>query len=848
MKNNLNIILLLLLSPVWLFGQFLCDEDDILTDPDVVQGAWDWRTHPLIIFEHTSFTGTNQYSPFPNPFFNYNNLNTSFLVEEGAAPLFNDLRDYQPKDGWELLHKEVGGEYNSNIGVTNPIFVLYNKHLGVLRVFISISDKKSELNRVIIKLKILNNEENPQLIGNANLALSSPIAQPLDGFTTDQTMMQINRWEEQDDYWLFAEFPIGYDPCVCFYESRFHIEASMMMGGNLNIENGGKTPTSEKIVVAGNENRSLNATYETIVTFNKDKAEAALIHKVGVANLEKTITNVLKLTESINSVETNISRDITKAKVAAKEASFQAPEWLKAIPKIETTVDVLDFLITGVDDRKTVTGGSRFIETNGSLESEIILKGRTIVASGAQKGTIAEQLVPKYNNPLGVFNLVETPEVEYVEYEPNIKQVRYRNALGSKLQVINFPTIREYIVSKDLVYTLNPHANVEVVNMDVSLVYTPKIRKIIVPCDDYKAIVTASTASIYGPVEIGDYNLDLSYENRLFTQDIILNYEPSTLEESIEGAIYSTPVKSQHCFKYTKFKVFHWNNLGETEIKCKIILTLKAKNSDKEFLMIHTYPVKTKVSSENIVTKINTSYEGLRQYYFKDLEVRKGKDFAVVKTSSECLINFPIANLDPSPFNTANYEYPSNVIISDRHFSQDEEITAWSSIMIGKNVTADPDVKLTLQAGKSVNFLDNTIVDFNIETLLEEPSHCPVVNSASLDRISQLCQSSKYKELSQLKIEEERIPKNLDLGVSFKGYPIPFKDNLSLEFNLDNETTISLIITNVLGQEIERLIDERIMSSGTHQINYDGSQLISGVYFATIQSKTVKKIVKLIKQ
>ena len=154
MKNKILYILFLLFCCSTLgIGQ--CPPDDTLTNPDIT-GGWDWRKPSLDVLEHVQATSTNQMSSFINPFWNFSNLNTGFLVQEGPAPLFPDLRDYQPIDGWELIYKEIGGEEAPNIGVTHPVIVLYNKFQGILRVFICISDRQADYNSAVIKLEILN--------------------------------------------------------------------------------------------------------------------------------------------------------------------------------------------------------------------------------------------------------------------------------------------------------------------------------------------------------------------------------------------------------------------------------------------------------------------------------------------------------------------------------------------------------------------------------------------------------------------------------------------------------------------------------------------------------------------
>ena len=67
-----------------------------------------------------------------------------------------------------------------------------------------------------------------------------------------------------------------------------------------------------------------------------------------------------------------------------------------------------------------------------------------------------------------------------------------------------------------------------------------------------------------------------------------------------------------------------------------------------------------------------------------------------------------------------------------------------------------------------------------------------------------------------------------------QNYPNPFNPTTRIEFSLPMESNVKLIVYNILGQEVIRLVDDQ-MSAGNHSIIWNandagGNQLTSGIY------------------
>lgn len=73
---------------------------------------------------------------------------------------------------------------------------------------------------------------------------------------------------------------------------------------------------------------------------------------------------------------------------------------------------------------------------------------------------------------------------------------------------------------------------------------------------------------------------------------------------------------------------------------------------------------------------------------------------------------------------------------------------------------------------------------------------------------------------------EEILP-NEDQPVRI--YPNPFASSTTFQYQLDQEADVSLRIYNILGKEIETLVNQ-IQAAGEHSITFDASHLDSGIY------------------
>ncbi len=79
-----------------------------------------------------------------------------------------------------------------------------------------------------------------------------------------------------------------------------------------------------------------------------------------------------------------------------------------------------------------------------------------------------------------------------------------------------------------------------------------------------------------------------------------------------------------------------------------------------------------------------------------------------------------------------------------------------------------------------------------------------------------------------LSVSENNFPNNFSLQ---QNYPNPFNPKTKILFSLTSSKNILLKIYDVLGNEVATLIDNEFMSNGNYEIEFNGNNLQSGVYY-----------------
>jgi hypothetical protein len=134
----------------------------------------------------------------------------------------------------------------------------------------------------------------------------------------------------------------------------------------------------------------------------------------------------------------------------------------------------------------------------------------------------------------------------------------------------------------------------------------------------------------------------------------------------------------------------------------------------------------------------------------------------------------------------------------------------------------------------------------------EAAEHLSELNSLDINRFNWMYAAAdknpvimKSQELNFIITGNER---EQITGTEFKleqNYPNPFNPTTKIRFSIPRHSNSSLIIYDVLGREIEVLLN-RELNAGDYEVEFDGSQLTSGIYFYKLTSGSFTRIRKMI--
>jgi hypothetical protein len=72
----------------------------------------------------------------------------------------------------------------------------------------------------------------------------------------------------------------------------------------------------------------------------------------------------------------------------------------------------------------------------------------------------------------------------------------------------------------------------------------------------------------------------------------------------------------------------------------------------------------------------------------------------------------------------------------------------------------------------------------------------------------------------------------------YQNYPNPFNPTTKILFSLPQQSSVSLKIYNILGELAAELINNQSYDAGFYEVNFDGSQLASGIYLYKLQTSS----------
>jgi hypothetical protein len=79
----------------------------------------------------------------------------------------------------------------------------------------------------------------------------------------------------------------------------------------------------------------------------------------------------------------------------------------------------------------------------------------------------------------------------------------------------------------------------------------------------------------------------------------------------------------------------------------------------------------------------------------------------------------------------------------------------------------------------------------------------------------------------------------------FQNYPNPFNPTTTISFSLPSKSFVTLKMFDVLGKEVASIVSEE-MSQGSYSMQWNASNMPSGVYFYRLQAGSFTETRKLV--
>lgn len=387
---------ILVYGTVMSYGQSVCVGAQN-TPPESTVQVWDWR-EPTFQVNIKNNDGQNWETVIANPFIPAN-LSSNPNIEHLYLPAY---KDFHPEDGWELVIKNFGEWGSPASAVRVPTYALYNRYSGLMRVFAYLTSGSDQtFNGALLNVYQPTNSVWDKR--SANLEHINHPANALEAFDKNLQVVAPNSYSQAGGTWILNEFTVAYDPCVCLHSSSFRIRPTVFNISYLNFILGG---TSNSTAIFDNGQYQGNQHPFSVVLGDVPGAIGDLSGSVDKG--QKVFKN---LTGDFASFIASAFTDLP--------APQPLPSWIKNTIGIGGAIFGLNTLIGGGGGQKTITGfnSTYSFDGSGTLVDSATYMSTDFYTPGSLYTGLEPQLIPTYNNPMGVMTLLRTPVIQKAEFE-----------------------------------------------------------------------------------------------------------------------------------------------------------------------------------------------------------------------------------------------------------------------------------------------------------------------------------------------------------------------------------------------------------------------------------------------
>lgn len=346
------------------------------------------------------------YSQIESPYYQSSNtLMTPFV----------NSKDMAPNDGWELIKMDLGYDQNNQPTTHlayNPKVILYNKYTGVLRVFIARGDNYNSYNNMQISLYFDGSH-----FKTSALDLNRGVF-PLDYPYVQSKYLSLLTVPNTPYTWMYADFPMAYDPCTCFYTSLLNIQVDYMVTANVDLAGTitGKLTSITNGSGTVNTPQTHSLGFGDIVsgakTFVKDYKDLNSYLSDQQKNLNDPASNALLSSQTKN----DILGSLTSFTNLIKQSSF-LQSTLSTVPYIGAALTFLNFFTGGGNSSGPTqvqllpVAVDLTSKVSGTISNSFLIESYPFTTPGSSISGMDQSLYPLYNQTMGVLSFISTPKI-----------------------------------------------------------------------------------------------------------------------------------------------------------------------------------------------------------------------------------------------------------------------------------------------------------------------------------------------------------------------------------------------------------------------------------------------------
>ncbi len=430
---------------------------------------FDWRQSNFSLSLPTSPT-YHSISNIVSPFFR--GVNYDYLNNIIAFPDNNGINnDYNPQDGWELIRKDFGyradGTTNTSDPPIGPYIILYNKYSGTLRVIGWLPSTNGDFSALNVRLSM------PNAVTGI-FSYYNKLALPLDQPSSKIYSSTPAFYPPAPDLPFFADFKVAYDPCTCNTSSTLRVsfekvqEMSVTMYGRFI---GTSTPVDYLVDTKTNIydfKNYLTSVYDNLSDYTLNAGMMTYSSITSLISDYNASANASSLPQFLKDGFGILS----KALLAGSKSVDRVPGKQDVAKGLEAAATISDFFSSAIGSTPSslpsvIQGEMSLV---GKIKSNVTQNFKYVIANPGSLGSdnapeccSSNPYYPMYNEVLGVFALLSTPQVS-LTYGDTYDIDPYRT--GADRYVY-----KQFQLSSPLQYVFNPAVKVNLANSRVYASY-----------------------------------------------------------------------------------------------------------------------------------------------------------------------------------------------------------------------------------------------------------------------------------------------------------------------------------------------------------------------------------------